>query len=300
MNETSLIHNAHNPYDQQPVEAGSSPSNPISPGSPSSPHTLSSADIGEQHCNSAGQLPSHTDSAAALELLKATAVTKDFGSTHALAGVDLTVRSGEQLAIMGPSGSGKSTLLHVLSGVLTPTSGDVSFEGTSISAMSDAKRSRLRLERFGFVFQDGQLVPELTAEENVALPLMLKGVKRSAARDQARQWLERFGVLEQRRKRPGEMSGGQAQRVAIARALAPVPSVVFADEPTGALDQATGHEVMQILTTATRMSGATLVLITHDIKVAAWCERLVEIRDGLVHTDRPMAEVRDLAGVNVR
>lgn len=277
------MNNAQAPIYQQPSGAGSDPNH---------------LGIPAQHAKSAEQYPTSASSAPAL--LTASAVTKDFGITHALAGVNLSVHPGEQVAIMGPSGSGKSTLLHILSGVLTPTSGDVSFGNTSISAMSDAKRSRLRLERFGFVFQDGQLVPELTAEENVALPLMLKGVKRSAATAQAKQWLERLGVLEQRRKRPGEMSGGQAQRVAIARALAPMPAVVFADEPTGALDQATGHEVMQILTTATRMSGSTLVLITHDIKVAAWCERLVEIRDGLVHTDRPMAEVTEVTGVSVR
>ncbi|XCB29050.1 ATP-binding cassette domain-containing protein [Arcanobacterium hippocoleae] len=147
------------------------------------------------------------------------------------------------------------------------------------------------MQHFGFVFQDGQLVPELTARENAALPLLLNGANRNSANKTAADWLNRLGVGEQSRKRPGEMSGGQAQRVAIARALACSPAVVFADEPTGALDQATGHEVMQILTTAAKMSGATLIVITHDIKVAAWCQRLVEIRDGLVHTDRPMNEV---------
>ncbi|MCI5826484.1 MAG: ABC transporter ATP-binding protein [Arcanobacterium sp.] len=192
---------------------------------------------------------------------------------------------------MGPSGSGKSTLLHVLSGILKPTAGRVLFETELISSYSDAARSRLRRERFGFVFQDGQLVPELTAKENVALPLLLLGASRSVANKAAEEWLGRLGVADQRRKRPGEMSGGQAQRVAIARALVHRPAVVFADEPTGALDQATGHEVMQILTTTSRMNGSALVVITHDVKVAAWCERLVEIRDGLVHTDRPMSEV---------
>ncbi|MCI7552209.1 MAG: ABC transporter ATP-binding protein [Actinomycetaceae bacterium] len=210
---------------------------------------------------------------------------------HALRGVDLSIGRGEQVAIMGPSGSGKSTLLHILSGIMRPTAGDVICEGKEISAMRDSERSTLRRTRFGFVFQDGQLVPELTARENVALPLLLNGVNRSEANSAAHQWLDRMGVGDQARKRPGQMSGGQAQRVAIARALATSPSVVFADEPTGALDQATGHEVMQVLTAVTRMNGSTLVLITHDIKVAAWCDRLVEIRDGLVHTDRPTSEV---------
>ncbi|MDR6939498.1 putative ABC transport system ATP-binding protein [Arcanobacterium hippocoleae] len=224
-------------------------------------------------------------------LLQAVGVTKNFGMVHALAGIDLSIRKGEQVAIMGPSGSGKSTLLHTLSGILTPSSGRVSFNGTAISSLRDSARSRIRMQHFGFVFQDGQLVPELTARENAALPLLLNGANRNSANKTAADWLNRLGVGEQSRKRPGEMSGGQAQRVAIARALACSPAVVFADEPTGALDQATGHEVMQILTTAAKMSGATLIVITHDIKVAAWCQRLVEIRDGLVHTDRPVNEV---------
>lgn len=224
-------------------------------------------------------------------LLQATGVTKNFGVTRALAGVDLSIDAGEQVAIMGPSGSGKSTLLHVLSGILKPSTGVVAFEGSPISSLSDAKRSALRRTRFGFVFQDGQLVPELTARENVALPLLLNGIKRSEAFTLAKEWLQKLGVGDQGRKRLGEMSGGQAQRVAIARALVCSPAVIFADEPTGALDQATGHEVMQILTTAAKMNGSTLVVITHDIKVAAWCQRLVEIRDGLVHTDRPVSEV---------
>lgn len=242
----------------------------------------------------AGTLHDHArmpNGSAVPALLQAVGVTKDFGVVRALAGIDLSINAGEQVAIMGPSGSGKSTLLHVLSGILKPSAGVVTFEGSPISSLSDAKRSALRRTRFGFVFQDGQLVPELTARENVALPLLLNGVKRGDAVTLASEWLQKLGVGDQGRKRLGEMSGGQAQRVAIARALVCSPAVVFADEPTGALDQATGHEVMQILTTAAKMNGSTLVVITHDIKVAAWCQRLVEIRDGLVHTDRPVSEV---------
>ena len=213
------------------------------------------------------------------------ALVKNFGNVHALAGVDIDIPSGQALAIMGPSGSGKSTLLHCLSGILTPTSGEICLGGKNVSGLPDKRRSRLRLKHFGFVFQDGQLVPELPANENVALPLMLSDASRRTAISAADDWLRRLGLEDEANRRPGEMSGGQAQRVAIARALAASPAVVFADEPTGALDQATGHEVMQLLTTTCRMSGATLVVVTHDPQVAAWCERLVEIRDGRIHAD---------------
>ena len=213
------------------------------------------------------------------------ALVKNFGNVHALAGVDIDIPSGQALAIMGPSGSGKSTLLHCLSGILTPTSGEICLGGKNVSGLPDKSRSRLRLKHFGFVFQDGQLVPELPANENVALPLMLSDAPRRTAISAADEWLRRLGLEDEANSRPGEMSGGQAQRVAIARALAASPAVVFADEPTGALDQATGHEVMQLLTTTCRMSGATLVVVTHDPQVAAWCERLVEIRDGRIHAD---------------
>ena len=213
------------------------------------------------------------------------ALVKNFGNVHALAGVDIDIPSGQALAIMGPSGSGKSTLLHCLSGILTPTSGEICLGGKNVSGLPDKSRSRLRLKHFGFVFQDGQLVPELPANENVALPLMLSDAPRRTAISAADDWLRRLGLEDEANRRPGEMSGGQAQRVAIARALAASPAVVFADEPTGALDQATGHEVMQLLTTTCRMSGAPLVVVTHAPQVAAWCERLVEIRDGRIHAD---------------
>lgn len=224
--------------------------------------------------------------------LNASHLVKTYGTVHALAGVDLHIDAGELVAIMGPSGSGKSTLLHVLSGILVPDDGEVRLGSTVVTSLGDAGRSRLRRERFGFVFQDGQLVPELTARENVALPLFAAGAKRGEGLRHAEEWLYRLGVAEQAKKRPGEMSGGQAQRVAIARAMVSNPAIIFADEPTGALDQATGHEVMQLLTTTARMNATTLVVVTHDLKVASWCERLVEIRDGLIHTDRPMAQVQ--------
>ena len=154
-----------------------------------------------------------------------------------------------------------------------------------VSQLSDAERSRLRRDRFGFVFQDGQLIGELPARENVALPLLLAGVTRGEALRRADEWLARLGLESMVARRPGELSGGQAQRVAIARALVHDPAVIFADEPTGALDQATGHEVMQVLTTTARSAGSTLVVVTHDVHVARWCGRLIEIRDALVHSD---------------
>ncbi len=233
------------------------------------------------------------------QALQATGLVKTYGSVHALAGVDITIGAGELVAIMGPSGSGKSTLLHVLSGILLPEAGEVRLNDDDVvTTLRDSARSKLRRERFGFIFQDGQLVPELTARENVALPLMASGTSRGRAMRAADEWLVRLGVGEQKKKRPGEMSGGQAQRVAIARAMVANPSIIFADEPTGALDQATGHEVMQLLTTTAKMNGTTLVVVTHDLKVASWCDRLVEIRDGLIHTDRPLSAVMNSAATS--
>lgn len=216
-------------------------------------------------------------------------ITKSFGAVRALAGISVRVEQGESVAIMGPSGSGKSTLLHCLSGVLVPDDGVVDFDGGPLSALNDRQRSHLRLSEFGFVFQDGQLLPELPARENVALPLMLTGTSRRLALAAADDMLGRIGLGELRGRRPGDMSGGQAQRVAIARAMVGHPRVVFADEPSGALNQASGHEVMQLLTTTCRIAGAALVVVTHDINVARWCSRLIEIRDGIVHADRRLS-----------
>lgn len=216
-------------------------------------------------------------------------ITKSYNSAPVLTGISLTIEPGETVAVMGPSGSGKSTLLHCMSGVLLPDDGDVIFGDTKINSLSDADRSALRLHDFGFVFQDGQLLPELTARENVALPMILQGKKRSKSLSLADDVLGRLGLKDLTRRRPGQMSGGQAQRVAIARAMAGEPGVIFADEPTGALDQSTGHEVMQQLTALVEQTGTTLVMVTHDVKVADWCRRRVEIRDGLIHDDRLLA-----------
>ncbi|MFJ9685377.1 ABC transporter ATP-binding protein [Streptomyces bacillaris] len=213
-------------------------------------------------------------------LLAAHDLRKTYGSTPALDGASFSVHSGEVVAVMGPSGSGKSTLLHCLAGIITPDSGTIGYAGRELSAMSDAERSALRRSDFGFVFQFGQLVPELTCVENVALPLRLNGVKRKAAERTAREWMERLEVEDLGAKRPGEVSGGQGQRVAVARALAGSPKVIFADEPTGALDSLNGERVMELLTEAARSSNVAVVLVTHEARVAAYSDRDVTVRDG--------------------
>ncbi|EKX63039.1 ABC transporter ATP-binding protein [Streptomyces ipomoeae] len=209
-------------------------------------------------------------------------LTKKYGTTTALAGVDVSVAERESLAIMGPSGSGKSTLLHTLAGIVRPDGGQVLLRGERIDDWRENRLSALRRKRFGFVFQFGQLLPELPAEENVALPLMLEGVPRRQAVKQARRWFAPLGLTGLEQRRPGQLSGGQAQRVAIARALAVEPDVVFADEPTGALDQSTGEEVIRLLTSVTRDQGASLVMVTHDPEVAAHCDRVLQVRDGRI------------------
>ncbi len=213
-------------------------------------------------------------------LLTATDLCKSFGATTALAGAGLGVRAGELVSIMGPSGSGKSTLLHCLAGILLPDSGSVRYGDREVSTMSDRDRSALRRSDFGFVFQFGQLVPELTCQENVALPLRLAGMRRRAAEQRANEWLERLEVTDTAPHRPGEVSGGQGQRVAVARALAGEPRVIFADEPTGALDSLNGERVMRLLTTAARETRAAVVLVTHEARVAAYTDREIVVRDG--------------------
>ncbi|MEV7629615.1 ABC transporter ATP-binding protein [Actinoplanes sp. NPDC089786] len=205
-----------------------------------------------------------------------------FGATPALRGASISVEQGEILAIMGPSGSGKSTLLHCLAGILVPGSGEVWSGGERVDTMSEARRSVLRRERFGFVFQFGQLVPELTVVENVALPLLLAGVKRAEALRRAGGWFARLGLEGLEQRRSGELSGGQAQRVALARGLVAEPRVLFADEPTGALDSLTGEQVMDLMVGTAREQGTTVVLVTHEARVAAYADREVIVRDGHV------------------
>jgi putative ABC transport system ATP-binding protein len=190
---------------------------------------------------------------------------------------------------MGPSGSGKSTLLHCLAGILVPDSGEVSFEERRIDTLREQERSRLRRDRFGFIFQFGQLVPELTAEENVALPLLLGGTRREEALREARSWFDRLDLKGMERHRTGEMSGGQSQRVALARGLVANPDVLFADEPTGSLDSLNGELVMDLLTRAAREQGSTVILVTHEPRVAAYADREVLVRDGLVSVTEPVS-----------
>ncbi|SEN55323.1 ABC transporter ATP-binding protein [Actinacidiphila rubida] len=213
-------------------------------------------------------------------LLQATDVHKSYGRTAALDGAALTVRAGEVVAVMGPSGSGKSTLLHCLAGIVRADSGQVRYRGRDLTTMSDRERSALRRTDFGFVFQFGQLVPELTCLENVAIPLRLAGTRRRDAEARAGAWLERLEVGDVAGQRPGEVSGGQGQRVAVARALVAGPRVVFADEPTGALDSLNGERVMRLLTEAAHDTGAAVVLVTHEARVAAYSDREIVVRDG--------------------
>ncbi|WP_447912684.1 ABC transporter ATP-binding protein [Microbacterium phyllosphaerae] len=220
-------------------------------------------------------------------VLEARSLTKSYGTTRALAGVDLTIHRGESVAIMGASGSGKTTLLHVLAGIITPDTGTVSFQASSggpveLAGLGESARSRLRRERFGFVFQQGLLIPELTAVENVALASMINGVKRADAVAHAASWLAALGLAGMEDRRIGELSGGQAQRVAIARAQATGADLVFADEPTGALDSHTSQEVMNALLWSTTGQGRTLLVVTHDPEVAARCSRIVSVRDGQI------------------
>ncbi|SDS50040.1 ABC transporter ATP-binding protein [Actinoplanes derwentensis] len=215
-------------------------------------------------------------------LLSAEDLHLNFGETKALDGASLHVRAGEVVALMGPSGSGKSTLLHCLAGILSPEAGQVSYAGRDLTAMSDSERSTLRRGEFGFVFQFGQLVPELTCLENVALPLRLSGTGRREAHRIAGEWLDRLEVGDVAQKRPGQASGGQGQRVAVARALVAQPRVVFADEPTGALDSLNGELVMKLFIAAAKETGAAVVLVTHEARVAAWSDREAVVRDGRV------------------
>ena len=215
-------------------------------------------------------------------LIEAKDICHSFGKTTALAGASLSVTGGEILAVMGPSGSGKSTLLHCLAGIFTPESGEVWFDGQRLDTLSDNKRTELRRTAFGFVFQFGQLVPELTVADNIALPLLLNGVSRKTAYAKANAWLPRLRLAGLGARRTGELSGGEAQRVALARALVAQPKVLFADEPTGSLDTLTGEMVMDLLVSIAREEGSTVVLVTHDARVAAYADREVMVRDGTV------------------
>jgi putative ABC transport system ATP-binding protein len=215
-------------------------------------------------------------------LIEARDIWLSFGNTQALAGASMAVTGGEILAVMGPSGSGKSTLLHCLAGIFTPERGQVWFKGEQLDTLTDTRRTELRRTAFGFVFQFGQLVPELTVADNIALPLLLNRARRKAAYARANAWLPRLELDGLGGRRTGELSGGQAQRVALARALVARPKILFADEPTGSLDTLTGELVMNLLVALAREEGTTVVLVTHDARVAAYADREVMVRDGKV------------------
>ena len=242
-------------------------------------------------------------------LLSVRGVHKDFGATPALRGVDLEVLPGEVLAVMGPSGSGKSTLLHCMAGVMTPDRGTVSYTrpldrsadrsadrpaarhepAVVLSELGEAARSALRLREFGFVFQYGQLLPELSAVDNVTVPLLLAGTGRRAALRSAAELLGRLGLSGQEDRLPGELSGGQAQRVAIARAMVGEPALLFADEPTGSLDSLASETVLELMLELVREAGTTVVMITHGPRTAAYADREVIVRDGMIGADQWVA-----------
>ena len=215
-------------------------------------------------------------------LLSARGVVKSYGKVAALRGVSLSIEAGEIVAVTGPSGCGKSTLLHCLCGILRPDAGETSYRDERLDQRSEAERTRLRRTEFGVLFQFGQLVAELTAAENVALPLLLNGARRREARTAAVAWLERLGVADLADVPPGEMSGGQQQRTAMARALVTEPRVLFADEPTGALDTLAGEQVLGHLVRLAREQETTVVLVTHDARVAGYADREIALRDGVL------------------
>ena len=223
-------------------------------------------------------------------IIRATSVHKIYNSSevkvHALKGVDLSIPRGEMVAIMGPSGCGKTTLLNTLSGLDEITEGQVVIDGALIHKMSDKKRTRYRAESMGFVFQFYNLLPVLSAVENVELPLLVTGVKPGLARRRALEALAQVGLQDQAHKRPAAMSGGQQQRVTIARALVNEPAIVWADEPTGNLDSETATEVMDLLCRLNKEKSQTFVLVTHDPAVARRADRIVRMRDGLIESDQ--------------
>jgi putative ABC transport system ATP-binding protein len=227
-------------------------------------------------------------------------LTKSYGSleevcVHALKGVDLQVREGELLAIMGPSGSGKSTLLHILGGVEVPTSGQVLLEGVDLAILNDDKRTILRRERMGFIFQSFNLLPAFTAEENIALPLELSGISSGEARRRALDMLKMVGMTHRRSHIPSTLSGGEQQRVAIARALVMEPALLLADEPTGNLDSVNGRQVTTLLRRLATEQNQTIVMVTHDSEVAKQADRLVRLRDGLIEKDGFVAKESPMA-----
>lgn len=219
-------------------------------------------------------------------IIEATGIQKTYDTgkikVNALKGIDLAIHRGEMVAVMGPSGCGKTTLLNVLSGIDSVTAGEIVVEGAAINTMSDKQCTRYRSERMGFVFQAFNLLPVLSAVENIELPLLVAGVKPGEARKRAMAVLDLVGLAAQSQKRPLEMSGGQQQRVTIARALVNDPAIVWADEPTGNLDSETSAEVMELLCRLNREKEQTFIIVTHDISVGRRANRIVRMADGQV------------------
>lgn len=227
-------------------------------------------------------MPSDSALVSATSLCKTYATEQETAATQALAGVDFSARSGTFVALMGPSGSGKSTLLQILGGLDVPDSGEVILGGVRYASLDDDALTRLRNREIGFVFQFFNLVPTLTARENVMFPALLGGIGREAARRRADDLLAACGVLEGAGRFPDALSGGQQQRIAVARALVNEPRLVLADEPTGSLDRATGREVLAILLRLTRERNATVIMATHDPEAAEYADVTVRLRDGRI------------------
>ena len=215
-------------------------------------------------------------------IISAKDIKKAYGKTHALRGASLRVKKGEVLAIMGPSGSGKSTLLHSLAAIISVDSGEIRLNGKRIDKLPDDKRSILRRTMFGFVFQFGQLVPELTVEDNVALPLLLNKKDKKEAYKKAKKWIAEVGLSGKENNLPGELSGGQAQRIAIARAMVIEPQILFADEPTGSLDTFNSEKVMELFIKTAKEHGTTVIMVTHEPSIAAYADREIVVRDGKI------------------
>ena len=234
-----------------------------------------------------------------MSLVQTQNLTKIYGSgstaVTALDHVNINIHGGEFVAIMGPSGCGKSTLLHLLGGLDTPSNGEVLIDGDSIAKMPDDKLTELRRRRIGFVFQFVNLIPVLSAAENAALPVTLEGVKPAEAAAKAKEWLGRFGLADRSSSRPDQLSGGQQQRVAIARALVAEPSLILADEPTGNLDTRSGDEIAGLLRDVSKQYNRTIIMVTHDPRIAAYADRIIFLKDGKV-VDETLLEKKNGKG----